>query len=54
MSLLNGSSCLVGCRSGHSWFTGEADASLRFARTLESRFRADVTVPELGQTVDLG
>ena len=33
---------------------GEEDASLSFARTLEDRFGATVTVPELGQTVDLG
>ena len=32
---------------------GEEDASLSFARTLEQRFGADVTVPERGQTVDL-
>ena len=33
---------------------GEEDASLSFARTLEDRFGATVTVPELGQTIDLG
>ena len=33
---------------------GEEDASLNFARTLKARFGAEVTVPELGQTVDLG
>jgi metallo-beta-lactamase family protein len=32
---------------------GEEDASLSFARTLEDRFGAEVTVQELGQTVDL-
>ena len=32
---------------------GEEDASLSFARTLKDRFGAEVTVPELGQTVDL-
>ena len=33
---------------------GEEDASLSFARTLERRFGADVTVPQRGQTVSLG
>ena len=32
---------------------GEEDASLSFARSLEQRFGAAVTVPERGQTVDL-
>ncbi|MEE8542936.1 MAG: MBL fold metallo-hydrolase RNA specificity domain-containing protein [Gammaproteobacteria bacterium] len=32
---------------------GEEDASLSFARSLEQRFGADVTVPTRGQTVDL-
>ena len=32
---------------------GEEDASLSFARTLQERFGVEVTVPQLGQTVDL-
>jgi metallo-beta-lactamase family protein len=32
---------------------GEETASLRFAGTLQNRFGAEVTVPELGQTIDL-
>ena len=33
---------------------GEESAAVSFARALEGRFGADVTVPERGQTVELG
>ena len=44
---------LGGCPRRTFVVHGEAEAALSFGRALETRYAADVTVPERGETVDL-